>query len=105
MLFELFCIDEADNNVETQDVSDQATDGSARSTNGQYKCRAIGCGKMYATLQKLVRHRKFKCVHCKKFKCTRCHESFGLQFMLNKHTCSGGLPNGPIATPSKPAPS
>lgn len=99
----MFYIDQTDDNVKAQDDSARASNGSADSTNGRYKCRAIGCGKVFATSQNLVRHRKFKCAQCKTFKCSRCHESFGLQIILNRHTCLGRLGSGSAATGSKSA--
>lgn len=108
MPFELFYIGyvgESNDDMETQVGSDEATDGSANDTNGQYKCRAIGCGKRFATSQKLVRHRRFKCAKRKLFTCNRCHESFPLMFALVKHPCSGTMAKGLTAKKSKAKPS
>lgn len=70
-----------------------SANSTSNTSNGQFKCPAIGCERVFATAQKLVRHKKFKCNQSKIFKCGRCQQAFQLNIMLRKHICSGGSAN------------
>lgn len=71
---------------ETQDVSDRIANDSTKDRDKKFACKAIGCGRKFATEQKLNRHRKFKCT-ANPFTCERCQQSFLLNIMLRTHRC------------------
>lgn len=80
---------------ETQEASVEAANDSTNATKGKYKCQMNGCGQSFETVQKLNRHKKFKCPLNKSFTCQRCEKSFALRIMMMRHICTGGTETHP----------